>query len=109
MSFHFPQRYYLASAREFMRINGTTKSPIVNHFGEAIAGAVTIRAFQVQERFKKINFELINDNATAVFHSFAANEWLIQRLEALSTLILTASALLIVLLPSGRIDPGKES
>jgi ABC-type multidrug transport system fused ATPase/permease subunit len=37
------QLFYLTSARELMRINGTTKAPIVNNFGETISGAMTIR------------------------------------------------------------------
>jgi hypothetical protein len=34
-----------------MRINGTTKAPVVHHFGEAIAGAMTIRAFKKENMF----------------------------------------------------------
>ncbi|VAI82720.1 unnamed protein product [Triticum turgidum subsp. durum] len=35
------QRYYLASAKELMRINGTTKSALANHLGESISGVIT--------------------------------------------------------------------
>ncbi|CAD6264657.1 unnamed protein product [Miscanthus lutarioriparius] len=45
------QRYYLASAKELMRINGTTKSALANHLGESVAGAITIRAFEEEDRF----------------------------------------------------------
>jgi len=31
------QKYYFYSAKELMRLNGTTKSPIANHFGESIS------------------------------------------------------------------------
>jgi hypothetical protein len=89
-----------------MRINGTTKAPIVHHFGEAIAGAVTIRAFKRENMFARKNLELIDANASPFFHSIAATEWLIQRLEILSAVVLSASALLIVFLPTGQIDPG---
>ncbi len=100
------QNYYLTSAREIMRINGTTKAPVVHHFGEAIAGAVTIRAFKRENMFARKNLELIDANASPFFHSIAATEWLIQRLEILSAVVLSASALLIVFLPKGQIDPG---
>jgi ATP-binding cassette subfamily C (CFTR/MRP) protein 2 len=100
------QNYYLTSAREIMRINGTTKAPVVHHFGEAIAGAVTIRAFKRENMFARKNLELIDANASPFFHSIAATEWLIQRLEILSAVVLSASALLIVFLPEGQIDPG---
>ncbi|KAH0658452.1 hypothetical protein KY289_027200 [Solanum tuberosum] len=87
------QRYYFASAKELMRINGTTKSFVANHLAESIAGAATIRAFKEEERFFVKTFELIDINASPFFHNFAANEWLIQRLETISATVLASSAL----------------
>lgn len=89
-----------------MRINGTTKAPIVNHFAEAIAGGSTIRAFNKESEFAVENLCLIDANASPFFHSFGAIEWLILRLEFLSAVVVAASALFIVLLPEGHIDPG---
>ncbi|KAK8940108.1 ABC transporter C family member 10 [Platanthera guangdongensis] len=43
------QRYYLASAKELMRINGTTKSLVANHLAESVSGVVTIRAFEEEK------------------------------------------------------------
>ncbi|KAM3195253.1 hypothetical protein ACQJBY_071384 [Aegilops geniculata] len=57
------QRYYLASAKELMRINGTTKSALANHLGESILGAITIRAFEEEGRFFAKNLELVDKNA----------------------------------------------
>lgn len=107
IAFFFPvQNYYLTSARQIMRINGTTKAPIINHFEEAITGGPTIRAFRKEPEFVKENFQLINANSSPFFHSIGVTEWLIQRLEFVSSIILSASALVIVLLPEGQIDPG---
>ncbi|KAM3233900.1 hypothetical protein P3L10_019259 [Capsicum annuum] len=97
----FLQRYYFASAKELMRINGTTKSFVANHLAESIAGAVTIRVFKEEERFFMITFELIDVNASPFFHNFAANEWLIQLPEIISATVLASSALCMVLLPPG--------
>lgn len=58
------KRYYLASAKELMRINGTTKSMLGNHLAESIAGAITIRAFEKEERFFTQNLDLIDRNAS---------------------------------------------
>ena len=90
-----------------MRINGTTKSFVANHLSESLAGAMTIRAFEKEDRFFTKNLELIDINASPFFHSFAANEWLIQRLETLSAVVLASTALCIVLLPPGTCSSGE--
>jgi len=100
------QRYYLASAKELMRINGTTKSALANHLGESISGAITIRAFGEQDRFFAKNLELVDKNAAPYFYNFAATEWLIQRLETMTAAILSSSAFVMALLPPGTFSPG---
>ncbi|KAF5179060.1 ABC transporter ATP-binding protein/permease VMR1 [Thalictrum thalictroides] len=100
------QRYYFASAKELMRINGTTKSTLANHLAESIAGAITIRAFKKEEGFFSQNLDLIDTNASPFFHNFAANEWLILRLEILSAIVISSSALVMVVLPLGTVSPG---
>uniref|UniRef100_A0A2N9GUW8 ABC-type xenobiotic transporter n=1 Tax=Fagus sylvatica TaxID=28930 RepID=A0A2N9GUW8_FAGSY len=100
------QGYYFSSAKEFMRINGTTKSFVANHLAESLAGAMTIRAFEEEDRFFAKNLDLIDTNASPSFYSFAANEWLIQRLEILSATVLASAALCMVLLPPGTFSSG---
>ncbi|KNA25299.1 hypothetical protein SOVF_007830 [Spinacia oleracea] len=100
------QRYYFATAKELMRINGTTKSLVANHLAESIAGAITIRAFKEEDRFFAKSLDIIDTNASPFFHNFAANEWLIQRLETLCAIVLAAAALCMVLLPIGTFSSG---
>ncbi|VAI82689.1 unnamed protein product [Triticum turgidum subsp. durum] len=100
------QRYYLASARELMRINGTTKSALSNHLGESISGATTIRAFENEDRFFAKNLDLIDKNASPYFYNFAATEWLIQRLEIMSATVLSFSAFVMAISPQGTFSPG---
>ncbi|KAM3207699.1 hypothetical protein ACQJBY_062765 [Aegilops geniculata] len=100
------QRYYLASAKELMRINGTTKSALANHLGESISGAITIRSFEEEDRFFAKNLDLVDRNASPYFYSFAATEWLIQRLEIMSAVVLSFSAFVMALLPQGTFSPG---
>ncbi|CAN1751339.1 ABC transporter C family member 10 [Linum perenne] len=95
------QKYYFSSAKEFMRMNGTTKSYVANHLAESVAGAVTIRAFRQEDRFFAKSLHLIDTNASPFFHSFTANEWLIQRLETMCAVVLASAALCMVLLPPG--------
>ncbi|KAJ4844145.1 ATP-binding cassette sub- C member 8, partial [Turnera subulata] len=100
---NYIQEYYLASARELIRINGTTKAPIVNYATEASLGAVTIRAFEMVDRFFHNFLNLVDKDATLFFYSNAATEWLGMRIEALQNLTLFTAALLLVSLPKGYV------
>lgn len=100
------QRYYFSSAKMLMRINGTTKSLVANHLAESVAGAMTIRAFKQEGRFFTKNLEVVDINASPYIHSFAANNWLIQRLEIISATVLSVSGLCMVLLPPGTFSSG---
>ncbi|XP_074326450.1 ABC transporter C family member 10-like isoform X1 [Apium graveolens] len=93
------QKFYIASANELMRIDGTTKSSVASQLAESIAGAESIRAFKEEDRFISENFRLIDANSIPHFHSFSANEWLIQRLEGLCAIIVSFSALGMTLMP----------
>ncbi|KAK3227971.1 hypothetical protein Dsin_007833 [Dipteronia sinensis] len=95
------KRYYFASAKELMRMTGTTKSSLASHLAESIAGAKTIRAFRQEDEFFSKSLKLIDANACSYFHSSSADEWLIQRLEILCAIVLSSSALAMTLLPLG--------
>lgn len=99
------QRYYVASARELARLVGVHKSPVLQHFGESISGASTIRGFNKQDQFMKKNIQLIDCYSRPLFHNIAAMEWLCFRLDLLTNCVFTISLLLIVSLPKGTIDP----
>jgi ABC-type multidrug transport system fused ATPase/permease subunit len=102
------QHYYVRSAQELMRLNATTKAPIVNFSGEAAQGAATIRAFGMVDAFKRKNLCLIDNDSTLYFHNAAALEWLIQRLELLSNAFLCATGLLLVIFPTSSPGPAME-
>ncbi|TQE08459.1 hypothetical protein C1H46_005934 [Malus baccata] len=92
------QKYYFASAKELIRMNGTIKSALASHLAESIAEALTIRAFGEEDPFFSKNLEFIDANASADFNRFSANEWLIERLELLCVIIPSASPLAITLI-----------
>lgn len=100
------QRYYIASARELVRINGTTKAPVVNFAAESMLGVITIRAFAATRRFIQTNLRLINTDATMFFYTSAALEWVLLRVEALQILVIITSSILLVSLPEGAVSPG---
>ncbi|KAK1377127.1 ABC-type xenobiotic transporter [Heracleum sosnowskyi] len=93
------QKFYLASANELKRIDGTTKSSVASQLAESIAGAESIRAFKEEDRFISEHFLLIDANSIPYFHSFSANEWLILRLEGLCAVIVSFSALGMTIMP----------
>ncbi|PQM33365.1 ABC transporter C family member 8-like [Prunus yedoensis var. nudiflora] len=101
----YVQDYYLASARELIRINGTTKAPVMNYASETSLGVVTIRAFKKADRFFHNYLELVDTDARLFFHSNATMEWLILRTETLQNLTLFTAAFFIVLLPKGYVAP----
>lgn len=102
------KRHYVSSARELVRLNGTTKAPVMNYASESILGVVTIRAFAATERFIYSNMQLIDTDATLFFHTVAAQEWVLIRVEALQSLTIITAALFLVLVPPGAISPGSH-
>ena len=98
--------YYQPSARELIRINGTTKAPVMNYAAETSLGVVTIRAFNMVDKFFENYLKLIDTDAGLFFYSNAAMEWLVLRIEVLQNLTLFTAAFLLVLLPKGFIAPG---
>ncbi|CAL5373911.1 unnamed protein product [Camellia sinensis] len=102
----YVQGYYQASARELIRINGTTKAPVMNYAAETSLGVVTIRAFNMANRFFQNYLKLVDNDAKLFFSSNATMEWLILRVEALQNLTLFTAVSLLVLLPKGYVDPG---
>ncbi|XP_024968752.1 ABC transporter C family member 5-like [Cynara cardunculus var. scolymus] len=99
------QKYYMASSRELVRIVSIQKSPIINLFGESIAGAATIRGFGQEKRFMKRNLYLLDCFARPFFCSIAAIEWLCLRMELLSTFVFAFCLVLLVSFPRKAIDP----
>ena len=88
-----------------MRINGTTKSALANHLGESVAGAITIRAFEEEDRFFEKNLELIDKNAGSYFYNFQTtfNVW-----RQLSAAVLSFSAFIMTLLPPATFSSGEH-
>ncbi|XP_024973201.1 ABC transporter C family member 8-like isoform X4 [Cynara cardunculus var. scolymus] len=102
----YTQGYYQPTARELMRINGTTKAPVMNYASETSLGVATIRAFKMQERFFKNYLSLVDTDASTFIFSNATLEWLVLRTEAFSNLTLFTASFLLVLAPKGFVSSG---
>ncbi|GMH11452.1 hypothetical protein Nepgr_013293 [Nepenthes gracilis] len=85
-------RYYFATTKELMQLNGSI-------LAESVSGATTIRAFSKEEQFSSRRVGVNDKMASPFFHSFLANEWLTQRLEILCALVHSSSTLTLTLLP----------
>ncbi|XP_022717852.1 putative ABC transporter C family member 15 [Durio zibethinus] len=99
------QQYYIPTARELARLAGIQRAPILHHFAESLAGTVTIRAFDQENRFIDANLGLIDNHAKPWFHNISALEWLSFRLNLLSIFVFAFSLVVLVMLPEGMINP----
>ncbi|KAF3665285.1 ABC transporter C family member 8 [Capsicum annuum] len=102
----FVQEHYQPSAQELMRINGTTKAPVMNYATETSLGVATIRAFGEVDRFFKNYLTLVGADAKVFLFSNGAMEWLVLRTEALQNITLFIAAFLLVSIPKGHVSIG---
>lgn len=61
-----------------------------------------------EERFARINLTKLDNNLKNYFHFWGTNEWLGVRLEMIGTVVLSAGAFFLVVLPSTQVDAGKH-
>nr|GMD37227.1 ABC transporter C family member 8 [Ipomoea batatas] len=102
----YVQEYYQHSARELMRINGTTKAPIMSYATETSLGVATIRAFDMVDRFFQNYLKLVDADAKVFLSSNGAMEWLVLRTEILQNLTLFVAAFFLILVPTGYLPSG---
>jgi len=95
--YYFVQRIYVECSRQLKRLESVTRSPIYSHFGETVAGAATIRAYDLKHKFIRQSETIVDENQKAYFPSVVANRWLSVRLETVGNLIILFAALLAVL------------
>ncbi|KAK0755466.1 LOW QUALITY PROTEIN: hypothetical protein N5P37_011974, partial [Trichoderma harzianum] len=78
---------YINSARDLKRIESVQRSPLYQHFGEALAGYVSVRAYGHANRFTEENHVFIDGYNQPYILNWAAKEWLTLRIASLSALI----------------------
>nr|XP_019958522.1 PREDICTED: multidrug resistance-associated protein 1-like isoform X1 [Paralichthys olivaceus] len=95
--YFFVQRFYVASSRQFKRLESVSRSPIYTHFNETLLGISVIRAFGEQERFIFGSDQRVDRNQKAYYPSIVANRWLAVRLEFVGNCIVSSAALFAVI------------
>jgi len=103
--YYIVQRYYLCTSRELKRWSSILNSPIFSHFGESVEGAISVRAFGVQARFREEIAELVDRDTTAYYPQITANRWLAVRLEFIASCVILAVCVFIIF-ERGKIPAG---
>ncbi|GKD02580.1 putative ABC-type xenobiotic transporter, partial [Tanacetum coccineum] len=106
LAIKYAHGYYEPTARELMRINGTTKAPVMNYASETSLGVATIRGFNMQERFFKDYLKLVDTDACTFIFSNATLEWFVLRVESFSNVTLFTAGFLLILIPNGFVSSG---
>ncbi|KAL2812956.1 P-loop containing nucleoside triphosphate hydrolase protein [Aspergillus granulosus] len=94
--FLMASNYYRASAREMKRHESILRSTVYARFGEAITGTASIRAYGVQDQFRKSICDSINLMNGAYFLTFSNQRWLSVRLDAVALLLVFITGVLVV-------------
>ncbi|XP_054796176.1 ABC transporter C family member 3-like isoform X2 [Prosopis cineraria] len=100
------QQYYLPTSRELSRILGLCKAPIIQHFSETISGATTIRSFDQESRFQETNMKLVDEYSRLNFNIAGTMEWLVFRLDMLSSITFAFFLIFLIFMSKGVVDPG---
>ncbi|KAF7964504.1 hypothetical protein HWV62_6773, partial [Athelia sp. TMB] len=92
----FVGQVYIRTVMSVKREMSNARSPVLAHFGAAIAGLVSIRAFGVQNTFKHESMGRINKytRTARVFHNL--NCWLELRIDLLGALFIACLATYLV-------------
>ncbi|KAK1940423.1 ABC transporter C family member 12 [Phytophthora citrophthora] len=88
--------YFKQTSREVKRLEGVTRSPVFNLFGETLNGLHTIRAFRMQDKFVELNKAAVDDNTSFYFTYWAAGRWLAIRLDWLSVAVIFVVTIYLV-------------
>ncbi|KAF1324581.1 Abc transporter c family member 2, partial [Globisporangium splendens] len=88
--------FFQKTSREVKRLEGVTRTPVYNLFGETLTGLQTIRAFKMQDTFVALNKTTVDANATVFFTYWSAGRWLAVRLDGLSALIILVVSIYLV-------------
>jgi ABC-type multidrug transport system fused ATPase/permease subunit len=96
------QRFYVATSRELQRLDSLSKSPLLSHLGETVAGLAVVRAFGRAPSATAQHAALLDANLTAYFAIISGNRWLAVRVESISAALTAAAALgAVVAAPGG--------
>ncbi|KAJ7216700.1 P-loop containing nucleoside triphosphate hydrolase protein [Mycena rebaudengoi] len=89
-------RFYLATSKQFRRLESASKSPLYTLFGTTVSGLITIRAYRAQEFFRSQNAVFVNESQGALHHRIGGQLFLRVFLLWFQTILACSVALLTV-------------
>jgi ABC-type multidrug transport system fused ATPase/permease subunit len=92
-------RRYLGGARPLKRLESTTKSPIFELFGTALAGVSTLRGFGKAEAYMMRMNERLDDYSMATWYIFLLSRWIGWRLSLVGVIYTTVVVSIILQTP----------
>ncbi|RLN36768.1 hypothetical protein BBO99_00009249, partial [Phytophthora kernoviae] len=87
-TFVWTGQYFKKTSREVKRMEGITRTPVYNLFGETLSGLSTIRAFRMENMFSMRNRQVVDTNTNLFLTYWSANRWLSTRLDLLSVVVI---------------------
>lgn len=96
---------YISGARELKRTEAVQRSPVLQQFGETLAGCVSIRTYARTSMFTAQIYDLIDGINLPYLLQWASLEWMTLRIGFLSSII-SFSTGAFVLWNQDSIDPG---
>ncbi|KAG2801319.1 ABC transporter C family member 10, partial [Phytophthora cactorum] len=88
--------HFKKTSCEIKRLEGVTRTPVYNLFGETLSGLATIRAFRMEDNFSARNREVVDTNTNLYLTYWCSSRWLATRLDLLSVVIIFIVTLYLV-------------
>lgn len=102
---YFLQRFYLLTSRQVRLLGIEARAPLVTHFTESIAGAITIRAFGWQEKHQELDYRHIDVAQKPDYLQSCIQHWLGFVLDVMVT-VLAVALIGTVVTWHGKFSPG---
>ncbi|KAF8528037.1 P-loop containing nucleoside triphosphate hydrolase protein, partial [Hysterangium stoloniferum] len=93
---------YIKAQLSVKREMSNRRSPVLAHFGAAISGLISIRAYSAQEAFKQESLKRINGYTRAARTFYNCNRWVCIRIEAIGAAFTAGLAAYLAYGHSGR-------
>ncbi|KAJ7720516.1 hypothetical protein B0H16DRAFT_1896820 [Mycena metata] len=89
-------KFYLATSKQFRRLESASKSPLYTLFGTTVTGLITVRAYGAQNFFRAQNAAFVNESLGAMHHRVAGQLFLQVFLLWFQTILACSVAVLTV-------------